>query len=73
MAINKICLIILCILLSGCASYTEIYRDEIGRINKVKYSGNQMAKIDVKNDVVEVNNKADLKFFEVDVNALKGL
>jgi len=64
-------LILLCI--SGCASYTEIYRDEIGRINKVQYSGNQMAKIDVKNDVVEVNNKADLKLFEVDVNALKGI
>jgi hypothetical protein len=71
--VTRIISIILCLFLSGCASYTEIYRDEVGRINRVQYSGNQQCKIDVSNDVVEVNNKMDLKLLDVNLAKLSGV
>ena len=70
MDIHMIRIIIVCLCISGCASWTEIHRDEVGRICKVRYSGNQMCKIDVQKDVVEVNNKTDLKLLDLNLSKI---
>lgn len=55
--------------LSGCASKIELMRDYKDRIYRVKYTGNQKIKVDVKNEVVEADNKRDMKM--VDLNLSK--
>ena len=56
--------IVILFLVSGCASIAEWERDEEGRISKVKCSGNQKFKIDIKNEVIEVDTKTDYKLVD---------
>jgi len=47
--------LLMAFLLSGCASWCEIHRDEEGRVNKIKYSNNQH--VIINKDGIDADNK----------------
>lgn len=59
-----------CLLLTGCASWCEITRDDDGKVKRVDYSGNQH--IIINKDGIEGNNKAQPFKDIININAFKG-
>uniref|UniRef100_A0A6M3Y5F5 Uncharacterized protein n=1 Tax=viral metagenome TaxID=1070528 RepID=A0A6M3Y5F5_9ZZZZ len=58
-----------CLLLTGCASWCEITRDDDGKVKRVDYSGNQH--IIINEDGIEGNNKAQPFKDIININAFK--
>ncbi len=63
-------LILISFAISGCASYTEIYRDDNGLICRVESRGNQSIKVDVKNEIIESNNKLDFNLLDLNLSKI---
>ena len=60
--------IFICLLLSGCASVSSITikeRDSEGRIKELEYSLGQNFKLDLKNEIIEADNKKEFKPIEI--------
>ena len=64
-----ISLVFVGLLLTGCASWCEITRDDDGKVKRVDYSGNQH--IIINKDGIEGNNKAQPFKDIININAFK--